>query len=130
MEAGVIVLFFILLAFAIFWLGIYCYLLYQAGRKLSRDFRVKVGPRMAAVLFGVGAAIIASPFALLEIDLIYKYCLIFVVWLIHAEPISVGYWAGVEIERGDDLQRWDEKTDLWLAEWEEGTPSCMKNWED
>jgi hypothetical protein len=130
MEAGAVILFLILLAFGTFWLGIYCYLLYQAGRKLAERFRVKIGPKLAAVIFGCGAAVIAAPIGWLELDIIYKSCLIFGIWLIHAEPISVGYWAGVEIGHGDDLQRWEEKTDQWLADWEEAAPSCMKNWED
>lgn len=130
MEASAVILSLILLAFATFWIGVYCYVLYQAGRKLAEQYRVHVGPKLAAVIFGVGAAVLAAPFGFLDVDLIYKSCLIFGVWLIHAEPISVGYWAGVDIGRGDDLQRWDEKTEQWLAEWEEPTPSCMKNWEE
>lgn len=130
MEAGAFILFLILLAFATFWLGIYCYLLYQSGRKLAERYRVYLSPRAAAAVFGVISALIAAPVAILDIDLIYKSCLIFGIWLIHAEPVSVGYWAGSDIGRGEDVQRWNEKTDQWLAEWEEAAPSCMKDWEE
>lgn len=130
MEAGAILLFLVVLVFATFWLGLYCYLLYQGGRKVAEKYRVRFTPRVAAVAFGLASILIAAPFAFLEIDAIYKSCLIFGVWLIHAEPISVGYWAGADIGRGADLERWDENTDQWLAEWEEAAPSCMKSWEE
>lgn len=130
MEAGAILLFLVVLVFATFWLGLYCYFLYQAGRRIADKYRVRFTPKVAAILFALAGCAIAAPFALLELDVIYKTCLIFGVWLIHAEPVSVGYWAGSDIGRGADLERWDQTTDEWLAEWEEGAPSCMKNWEE
>lgn len=130
MEAGAILLFLVVLVFATFWLGLYCYLLYQAGRRISDHYRVKISPKAAAVIFGVASMLVAAPFALFSIDAIYKSCLIFGVWLIHAEPISVGYWAGSDIGRGADLERWEENTDQWLTEWEEAAPSCMRHWEE
>ena len=130
MEAGAVILFLILLAFATFWLGVYCYLLYQAGRKCADKLRVRLQPKTAAALFGLASAVVACPFGWLDIDIIYKSCLVFGIWLIHAEPLSVGYWAGYDIGRGEDVQRWHEKTDQWLAEWEEASPSCLQDWEE
>lgn len=130
MEAGAVLLFLILLTFAIFWLGVYCYLMYMLGRKLARRHRVRIGAKGAAVIFAAAAALLAAPVLLLEINVIYKTCLFFGIWLINAEPVSVGYWAGVDIGRSEDLQRWNECADHWLTEWEEAAPSCMKQWED
>lgn len=130
MEAGAILLFLVALAFATFWLGVYIYVLYNWGRRLAERFRIRFTPTHAAIAFGVVGAVVALPSTFLDIDIIYKACLAFGIWLIHAEPISVGYWAGYDIGRGEDLSRWEQKTEEWLSDWEEETPSFMKNWEE
>lgn len=130
MEAGIVLLFMILLVFAIFWIGLYCFALYSLGRRLAKSYRVRLGPKIAAAIFGILSALAALPLGWLDIDFLYKCCLIFCFWLLNAQPLSVGYWAGVDIGRGEDLQRWNESADEWLSEWEEAPPACMKQWED
>lgn len=129
MSGEVFVLFFFGFAFATFWLSLYTYALFAFGKRLANRFRTRLGPLPAAACFGVMAAIVDLPFLAVEALPIYKLTLLLAVWLIHAQPASVGYWSTCEVQRLQDEQRWAAAAETWVSEFEEPVAQCMKDFD-
>ena len=130
MSGEVFVLFFIGFAFATFWLSLYTYALFSLGRRLAIRYRMRVGPILATFAFCLMAAAVDLPFLAVGLEPIYKMTLLFGVWLLHAQPTSVGYWSTCEIQRKRDEERWASRTQVWVAEFEEPIAECMKDFEE
>lgn len=114
------------IALILFWLGVYVYGLYALGRWLANRFRLKLSPWTAAAAFGFVAIFVALPALLVDLDLVSKGTLLFSMWLLHAHPPTVGYWATVETQRERDVVRWEKSVDEWVNEFEETPPAWLR----
>lgn len=113
------------IALILFWLGVYVYGLYALGRWLANRFRLKLSPWTAAIAFGFVAIFVALPALLVDLDLVSKGTLLFSMWLLHAHPPTVGYWATVQTQRERDEVRWEKSVDEWVNEFEEKPPAWL-----
>jgi hypothetical protein len=68
----------------------------------------------------IGVALIPLPVltAFLGIDPFMKVAAVISVYLVHAQPIGIGFWAGRELRRINDEKKWRRNVDNWLGEWE------------
>jgi len=114
------------IALILFWLGVYVYGLYALGRWLANRFRLKLSPWTAAVGFGFVAIFVALPALIVDLDQISKATLLFSMWLLHAHPPTVGYWATVQTQRERDVVRWEKSVDEWVNEFEETPPAWLR----
>lgn len=113
------------IAFSLFWMGVYVYALYTVGRGLARRFRLRFRPAIMALAFSLFAGAVAFPALHIDLDPISRATLAFAIWLIHAQPLSVGYWATTELQRQRDLDRWEQTVDEWVNEFETAPPSWL-----
>jgi hypothetical protein len=114
------------IALILFWLGVYVYGLYALGRWLANRFRLKLSPWTAAIAFGFVAIFVALPALVVDLDQISKATLLFSMWLLHAHPPTVGYWATVQTQRERDVVRWEKSVDEWVNEFEETPPAWLR----
>ncbi len=130
MDGGLFALWVVALAFLTFWLSLYVYVLYAFGKKLAGRFRLAVSPLPAAVV--ISALSLLIPLAVIPFDLqaLPKLTLMFGLWLIHAQAISIGYWSGYDILRKLDEERWERNAEEWVTDYEERPPEFMKDFED
>jgi hypothetical protein len=110
------------LALGTLWLCGYIFGLYSLGRRAARAPLLRARPKMAFGIFMFGASLLTSTLLLFDLDLIYLAALMVCVWLLHAQPVSVGFWAGLEIARKEDEEAWERNVDVWLREWEDRIP--------
>ncbi len=101
-----------------FWLSVYGYFLFSLGRRWGAQYRLKVSSQFAAFAIGLAASLVALPFWFVVPHPIYRLCSVLAVWLIHFQPVSVGFWAEAVNAREADAKRFTATTDEWLAEWE------------
>lgn len=120
----------IVFAVATVWLSLYTFGLYLLGKRLALAWRTRLSPVAAIFVFAGFASLIDLPLLALEIGAIYKLTLLFAVWLMHAQPTSVGYWATCEIQRKLDLERWEANADAWVEDFENPIPACMRDFEE
>jgi len=99
-------------------LGAYAYALYLFGRWLARRRRWKASPKLATSLLAVAWVPVAVPAAFLPMDPFIKTALVISLYILHAQPCCVGYWAGREIRKRESERRWNRNVDFWLSEWE------------
>lgn len=130
MSGGVVALSLVGLVVVTFWLSLYVYGLYAVGRWLAIRFRTRIGPWAAIGCFAAIAILFDLPVLLFKFDPIFKTTCIFGVWLVHAQPPSVGYWAACELQRKGDEERWERTANEWLAEFEDRAPDWLNEYED
>lgn len=116
------------MAFTVFWLSVYAWLLYLLGKKIaaSRFGRRKFSA--AAFLICLGSLVLALPAILWLEPPILNVCAGFAIWITHAQPTLIGYWAGLELKRRKDSAEFSKRVDRWLREWEDPIPDWLK-WE-
>ncbi len=130
MDGGAIVLWIFALSIATFWLCLYVYGLYSAGKWLAKRYRLRLRPTAATLLIAVSVLLIDIPVLPFQMEAIYKLTLMFGLWLVHAQPLAVGYWIGYEVERQRDLDRWNTTLREWVSEFEERPPDFMREFEE
>lgn len=115
---GLMIAAFVFIGMLGFWLCIYCYVLFLWGRNLGTRYRLRVSSQIAALGIGVGSAIVAVPSWYLFTNPVYSACTVAGVWIIHFQPVSVGFWSECVNAKVKDALRFQSTTDAWLAEWE------------
>lgn len=113
------------IALILFWLGVYVYGLYALGRWMANRYRLRVSPWTMAFIYGAVSVFIALPAAWVDLDPISRATLVFSMWLLHAHPPTVGYWATVQTQRERDAARWERSVDEWVNEFEEAPPAWL-----
>lgn len=103
--------------FGVFWLFIYCYLLYRLGRSIAVRYRTRSTPVFIGIAMVSAALSISCLF--LPVDVLGKSALVFAVWITHTQGVGWGFWAGMEIGKNEDEIRFKQKAEEWLREWEE-----------
>ncbi len=129
MDAALSFLIIFGLVFSLLWLSVYVYAFYSLGKNLAYRFRVKVSPAKALVIIGSLAIIVDIPFCFIPMHFLFKGTMLFALWLMHTQSTAVGYWAGYDIQRQRDLDRWRETTDKWIEGFEEQPAECMRGFE-
>lgn len=117
-------------AFAVFsfWLCLYVYGLFQAGKWLASRWRLRLKPAAACAMFAIVALAADLPALPFQMESIYKLTLLFGLWLVHAQPIALGYWAGYDAGREADEERWASRVSEWLGEFEDRPPECFRDY--
>lgn len=108
----------VLFGMGAFWLSVYGYLLFQLGKKWGALYRLRVSSQFAAVAIAFGAALLSVPFWYVIGDPIFRACSCVGVWLIHFQPVAVGFWAEAVSGKEADAKRFTHAANEWLAEWE------------
>lgn len=121
----ILILYLGVLALATFWMCVYIYGLYRLGRVLACRYRTK--PVLTLSCIFLFAVALAAGGYFLPVDMFVKAGVMFSVWLLHAQPLVVGFWAGMEIGRKEDVLRWQSRTEEWLQEWESPVPKWLKD---
>lgn len=119
----------VVIALILFWLGLYVYGLYAFGRWLANRYRLQWSPLAMALVFGGLALVVALPCLMVDLEPISKATLVFAMWLLHAHPPAVGYWATVETQRERDIVRWERSVDEWINEFEKTPPAWLSELE-
>ena len=130
MEGGLIPLLIAGFAFVSFWLCLYIFGLYTFGKRLANRFRLQCKPSVAAVLIAFFVLLIDVPFLALQWEAVPKLTLLFGIWLVHAQPLMIGYWTAFDLGRKDDEDRWKRNTESWVSNFEERPPGIMREFED
>jgi hypothetical protein len=122
MEAGQVLLYILLIAFASFWLAAYSYGLYSLGRRLALQpgLRLKANRTLTGMV--ALACILAGATLLIDLELPFKIVAVVGIFILHAQPTCVGFWAGCELGKKADQELFRERTDEWLSEWEHRLP--------
>ncbi len=129
MDGGFVALWVVLFAFFSFWLSIYVFGLYCGGKWLASKYRMKLKPLAAAALISVLALAVDLPILPFDLQAVHKLTLLFGLWLIHAQPLSIGYWAGYDAQRKADERRWAQNAEAWVSDFEERPPEFMKEFD-
>lgn len=119
MESGT----FLLASFATLAVGTamlcsYVYGLYRLGFSLGCRFLSNGPIPLGALLLALGCIPFSAAFALLPMDAFWKAPLVLSVYIVHAQPVCIGYWGARLVNRSDEEHRWAKIADDWLAEWE------------
>ncbi|HZH97820.1 MAG TPA: hypothetical protein VEX38_02510 [Fimbriimonadaceae bacterium] len=122
MEAGQVFLNICLIAFASFWLAAYTYGLYSLGRRLAQRPSLRLKPRHVLACVLLTAGLLSWATVGIDMAIAFKIAAVVGIFILHAQPTCVGFWAGCEIGRKADQELFRERADEWLREWETRLP--------
>jgi hypothetical protein len=103
-----------------FWLGLYCYLLYRLGRSIAQRYRTR--PWHIFTTITLTSALLAALCSFIPVDWIWRSVIIFSVWITHTQSVGSGFWAGMELGKRADHEKFRRRTEEWLREWEHTAP--------
>jgi hypothetical protein len=107
-----------LLLLGLLWLAAYLYGLYRLARHFGRRFRSVRHPFLPYATVVVAGAMLASLVAWLPFDPFTRFCFGLIAFVAHVHPFFVGVWTANEAARREDHQKWAERTEEWLSDWE------------
>lgn len=129
MDGGIVLLWMVAFAFFCFWLSVYIYGLYCGGKWLAARYRLVAKPLVGVSVIAALALAVDLPVVALHLQAIHKLTLMFGLWLVHAQPLAVGYWVGYESGRKQDLELWARNAESWITDFEERPPEFMRDFE-
>jgi hypothetical protein len=96
----------------------YVYAMYLVGRRLGSRLFLGWLPWIGMGLITLHCAVLALPAVLAPVGPFMQLALGLSLFVLHAQPLCVGYLAERLIRRDEKERRWAKNADDWLAEWE------------
>lgn len=96
----------------------YTFVLYRLGRILAEHLGSRLSPTLGAVLIGVAWLPVSLLALVVPVGPIVQIGLAICLYVVHAQPTCVGFWAGRALDRMESERRWTKNADDWLADWE------------
>ncbi len=99
-------------------LAFYTYLLYDAGRNHARKRRPARTAVQALTVIAMISCIPAFTVLLLPFHPLVRITIAVGIWIFHAQPAALGFWAGCDEAKMTGRERMERQAEDWLRHWD------------